>query len=67
MHVNLRYLLWKAEQLKPDGTILDYGCGAAETVQRGRESGLNIWGADVFHQRTDDMKTVEEKDCWVTP
>lgn len=46
MHVNYRYCLAAAEA--HGGRVLDFGCGAGETVREGLRQGLDIWGADVF-------------------
>lgn len=39
---------------KTDSAILDYGCGIAQTVIAGRARGMNIYGIEVFQNRSDD-------------
>lgn len=48
MDVTNRYVLDFARHR--GGRILDYGCGAGAVVRAGRETGLDIWGADVFYE-----------------
>lgn len=63
LHFNHRYVLTLAAQFcrgREDARILDYGCGAAQTVVAGREQGLNIFGADLFYAGSNDRQTVEK-------
>jgi SAM-dependent methyltransferase len=46
MHVNYLYCLATAKA--HGGRVLDFGCGAGETVREGLRQDLDIWGADVF-------------------
>ena len=64
MHVNYRYLLDFAERQRDntfDYTVLDYGCGAADVVQAGRERGLNVYGAEVFYAGGSTREIVRQK------
>lgn len=47
MDVTNRYVLDFA--LRHGGRVLDYGCGRGQVVMAGRESGLDIYGTDVFY------------------
>ena len=47
LDVTNRFVLDQALQHR--GRVLDYGCGAGRTVARGRASGLDIYGCDVFY------------------
>ena len=56
LHVNHEFLLSFAEEY--EGNILDYGCGAGETVNAGLARGLPIWGYDTYsagHSRRRNM------------
>jgi SAM-dependent methyltransferase len=49
---NYRYVLDFATRLsqgKTQPAILDYGCGSGQVVIAGRQMGMNIYGAEVFH------------------
>jgi SAM-dependent methyltransferase len=48
LHVNHSFLIDQAIRLRPNGTYLDFGCGTANTVNHGRQNGLDIWGVDNF-------------------
>lgn len=51
LHVNHAYLLDCAARYaagRPDCRILDYGCGAGETVREGRARGLGLYGTDLY-------------------
>jgi SAM-dependent methyltransferase len=53
LHINHRYVLdFAAEHCAgmTDPLLLDYGCGAAQTVIAGRARGLNIHGVEIFHK-----------------
>lgn len=63
LHINHRYVLAMAARFcqgREDARILDYGCGAAQTVIAGRQQGLNIFGADIFYAGSNDRQTVEK-------
>ena len=63
LHFNHRYVLDFATRQcadKTDPVILDYGCGSAQTVIAGREQGLNIFGAEVFHRGSEMRNKVAE-------
>jgi SAM-dependent methyltransferase len=47
MDVTNRFVLDFAR--KHGGRILDYGCGAGQVVVEGRDSGLDIYGTDVYY------------------
>lgn len=50
LHPNYRYVIDVALKTVGKGArVLDYGCGAGETVTHGREAGLDIVGADIFY------------------
>jgi len=49
LHVNHAFCLHMARKCAPAGRILDYGCGAGETVEAGMKQGLDIFGTDVFY------------------
>jgi SAM-dependent methyltransferase len=68
MHVNYRYLVHFADRDRAQSgkssdayTVLDYGCGAGEVVEAGREQGLSFFGADVFYAGGSTRHTIEEK------
>ncbi len=64
MHVNYHYILDYMRLHRPghDGDrFLDYGCGAGDVVEAGREMGLDVFGADVFYDAADYRERVEEK------
>lgn len=51
LHVNHAYLLDCAERFASDHPgcrVLDYGCGAGETVRAGRARGLAVYGTDLY-------------------
>lgn len=50
LHPNHKYAVDTALRMVGQGArILDYGCGAGETVVYGRQTGLDMVGADVFY------------------
>jgi SAM-dependent methyltransferase len=49
LHVTYAYVLDSVRRLRPQGKILDFGCGNAETVRSGLSQGLDIYGTDVFY------------------
>lgn len=52
MHINYKYILYKANQLSQgNAAILDFGCGNGEVVQHGRHQGLNMYGVDSFMRK----------------
>jgi SAM-dependent methyltransferase len=56
LHFNHRYVLDFARRQCAgitDPAILDFGCGGAQTVIAGRELGMHIFGAEVFHKGTE--------------
>lgn len=60
MSINYRYILdWAEDYASENGLnkprILDFGCGAGEIVQAGRERGLDIWGADPYEAKQTDL------------
>ena len=62
MQTNYRYLLEHAEALRrqnPAAKFLDFGCGAAEVVQKARARGLDMYGADVFYGGNTTREAVE--------
>jgi len=62
MHINHSYILDFAERNrhgKKEYQILDYGCGAGEAVISGRDSGLDIYGAEVFYEGGNTRAKVE--------
>jgi SAM-dependent methyltransferase len=63
LHFNHRYVLdfaWRQCAGITDPVILDFGCGSAQTVITGREQGLNIFGAEVFHKGIEVRTKVAE-------
>ena len=63
LHFNHQYVLEFARRQctgLTDPAILDYGCGSAQTVIAGREQGLNIFGAEVFHKGIEVRNKVAE-------
>jgi ubiquinone/menaquinone biosynthesis C-methylase UbiE len=62
LHVNYAYVLDSARRLRPDGKILDFGCGNAETVRSGLTQGLDIYGTDVFYGAQFDMRPKLKED-----
>ncbi len=63
LHINYRYVLALADRFcqgREEAKILDFGCGAAQTVVAGREQGLCIFGADVFYAGSTDRQAVEK-------
>jgi SAM-dependent methyltransferase len=45
---------WVTQQLAGRrGCVLDYGCGAGQTIQLLRTAGIDAWGCDVFYEGGD--------------
>lgn len=61
MRANHRFLLKMCLDLCPRGRILDYGCGAGEIVQRGRDVGLDLHGVDAFYDAADRQHTAHSQ------
>jgi SAM-dependent methyltransferase len=64
MHVNHLYMLHWAKAvaaMNPQARILDYGSGAGEVVVAGRDSGLDMVGADVFYEGGSTRETVRAR------
>jgi SAM-dependent methyltransferase len=55
LHVNYAFVLDCAQRYGA-GTILDFGCGNAETVREGLSMGLDIYGTDVFYGAAHDLR-----------
>jgi SAM-dependent methyltransferase len=62
VHVNHAFLLDFAHRTRPGGKILDYGCGAAETVRAGLGMGLDIYGTDAFYEGQADHRPALARD-----
>lgn len=56
LHVNYSFLLDYSRSHYPHASILDYGCGKGEAVTAGRESGLNIFGVEIFFGGSRDVR-----------
>ncbi|MEZ0394898.1 MAG: class I SAM-dependent methyltransferase [Anaerolineales bacterium] len=69
LHINHRYVLTLAAHFcreRENPKILDYGCGAAQTVAAGRRQGLEIFGADIFYAGSNDRQVVEKSGLFGT-
>src|SRR5579872_1378196 len=62
VHVNHAFLLDFARRTRPGGRLLDYGCGAAETVRAGLDLGLDIYGTDAFYEGQSDHRPALARD-----
>jgi SAM-dependent methyltransferase len=47
LHVNRRFVLNRARDLRPGGRILDFGCSDASGIQWGRREGVEVVGVDI--------------------
>jgi SAM-dependent methyltransferase len=58
-----RFVLQQCSLLatKPDRHVLDYGCGAGETVETGVRDGLDIYGVEVFYEGGNTRELVRAK------
>lgn len=62
LHPNYEYVLNAAREAlagNHHGRVLDYGCGAAQTVQAGIVSGVDIYGCEVFYDGDKSKSAVE--------
>jgi ubiquinone/menaquinone biosynthesis C-methylase UbiE len=64
MSVNYQYLLSVVEQIaekNPSITILDYGCGRGQIIKLARSKNLDMYGVDVFHNRSSIIQDLSEE------
>jgi SAM-dependent methyltransferase len=67
VHPNHRYAIdFALKMIGPTAKVLDYGCGAGESVAYGRSIGLDIVGADVFYDGAQSRQIAEAEGLFGT-